>query len=97
MDLKTMPKRAAAELLAFLAENEAFESVKEQLDGSMTVNEVKALFREMSVQLQQLALAEDEAGALAKNPHLSRKSKQLLSVLSVTEEKALIKAFDFNE
>lgn len=97
MDLKTMPKRAAAELMAFLAENESFSSVEEQLSGSMTINEVKALLREMAVHLQQLAANEDEAGALAKNPHLSRKSKQLLSVLSITEEKALIKAFDFSE
>ncbi len=96
MELKTMPKKAAAELLAFLAENENFESLERELDGSMEVGEVKALLREMSLQMHQEADAE-ESKTFTGNPHLTRKSKQLLSCLSPTEEKALSKAFGLPE
>lgn len=97
MELKSMPKIAAAELLAFLAENEVFESLDRELSGSVTSAEVKALFRELAVQLHQQAVAEDQSDTFSGNPHLTRKAKQLLSCLSPTEEKALSKAFGLAE
>lgn len=97
MELKSMPKKTAAELLAFLAENEVFESLDRELGGSVTCAEVKALFREMAVQLHHQADAEDQSETFSGNPHLTRKAKQLLSCLSSTEEKALSKAFGLSE
>ncbi len=96
MELKTMPKKTAAELLAFLAENETFDSLERELNGSVEVGDVKALFREMSLQLHSQADAE-ESVTFTGNPHLTRKAKQLLSCLSPTEEKALSKAFGLSE
>lgn len=97
MELKSMPKKTAAELLAFLAENENFESLERELQGSVEVGEVKALFREMAMQLHAQADAEDQAETFTGNPHLTRKAKQLLSCLSDTEEKALSRAFGLSE
>lgn len=97
MELKTMPKKAAAELLAFLAEHETFDSLGRELGDSVTGDEVKALFREMAMQLHQQGDAEDPSETFAGNPHLTRKAKQLLSCLSPTEEKALSKAFGLSE
>lgn len=97
MELKTMPKRTAAELLAFLAENETFDSLERDLGNSIEVGEVKALFREVSLQLHQEANVEDQTETFAGNPHLTRKAKQLLSCLSDTEEKALSRAFGLSE
>lgn len=96
MDIKTMPKRTAAELFAYLAENEGFESL-ESLGGSITVDETRALLREVAVFLHQASALEAANPAWAKNPHLSRKAKQLISCLSATEETALKKAFDIPE
>lgn len=96
MEIKSMPKKTAAELLAFLAENETFDSLERDLGGSVDCGEVKALFREMSLQLHLQADAEESA-TFTGNPHLTRKAKQLLSCLSSTEEKALSKAFGLAE
>lgn len=96
MELKMMPKKTAAELLAFLAENETFESLERELSGSIEVGEVKALLREIAIQLHSQADAE-EGVTFSGNPHLTRKTKQLLSCLSSTEEKALSKAFGLPE
>jgi hypothetical protein len=96
MELKTMPKKTAAELLAFLAENETFDSLERELNGSVDCGEVKALFREMSLQLHSQADAEESA-TFSGNPHLTRRAKQLLTCLSPTEEKALSKAFGLVE
>lgn len=96
MELKSMPKKTAAELLAFLAENENFDSLERDLHGSVECGEVKALFREMSLQLHSQADAE-ETNSFNGNPHLNRKAKQLVSCLSPTEEKALSKAFGLAE
>jgi hypothetical protein len=92
-----MPKIAAAELLAFLAENEIFESLERDLADSVSTNDVKALLRELSVQLHQQAVTEDQSETFSGNPHLTRKAKQVLSCLSSTEEKALSKAFGLSE
>lgn len=96
MELKTMPKKTAAELLSYLAEHELFESLNQNLHDSVAPEEVKALFREMAIQLHQQANAEDVA-TFTGNPHLTRKTKQLLSCLSSNEEKALSKAFGLSE
>lgn len=96
MELKSMPKKTAAELLAFLAENENFDSLARELNDSFSVEEVKALFREMSLQMHQEADAEESA-TFSGNPHLTRKAKQLLTCLSSNEEKALSKAFGLPE
>lgn len=96
MEIKTMPKKTAAELLAFLAENETFDSLERDLNGSVECGDVKALFREMAIQLHQEAGAEETA-TFSGNPHLTRKAKQLLTCLSPTEEKALSKAFGLVE
>lgn len=97
MELKTMPKKTAAELLAFLAENEAFASIESVLGDALSANDAKALLREMSTQLHIEANAEAESPELSKNPHLSRKAKQLVSCLSALEEKALSKAFGLTD
>lgn len=91
-----MPKKTAAELLAFLAENESFDSLERELGGSVEVGEVKALLREISLQLHGQADTEETA-TFTGNPHLTRKAKQLLTCLSSTEEKALSKAFGLTE
>lgn len=94
MEFKTMPKEAIAELLFFLAEHEDFSSIR-QLNGGVTVQEVRAAFREVAQRLRQEA--DTEWASHSYNPQkdrrLSKEAKEIISYLSPGEERTLLSAF----
>lgn len=93
MDIKTMPKETAAELLLFLAENDNFDSVKEMLGGDVTIEEVRAVFREVATQLQKEVFVSDKEETPLKNMRLTKEAKEIFTFLSPLEEKSLLGAF----
>lgn len=96
MELKNMPKETLAELLFFLAENEEFPSVREQLADGVTVEEVRAALRELAEGLLREAHAETGTQYNPqKDKRLSPEAKNIISYLSPGEEKSLLKAFGF--
>ena len=98
MKISTMPKEVAAELLAFIAENEDFENVCEELQGEYGVSEIKALLREITKELiLELKCEKGDDYDFKKCTYLSKKSKKIISYLSPGEEKALLKAFGLTE
>lgn len=97
-NIKTMPKDTAAELLRYLAENEDFTSIEKIAGGDVSVDEVKALLRELSDTLAREAAAEYKASFDVKgNKILSKGAKSIISCLSPREEKALLTAFGLIE
>lgn len=96
--IKTMPKEALGELLAYLADNESFATVEKKLDGCMTVAEIRAALRELAVEVKREAASEEvNAKELVKGTGVSRKTKEVLTYLSNYEEKKLLTAFGFIE
>lgn len=95
----TMPKETLIELLHFLAENEKFTSVENRLIGGVTLEEVRAVFRELARELTH-EMCEDlnkDIAEVKSGRTLSRKTKEIISYLSPTEEKTLLRAFGFVE
>lgn len=88
-----MPKETAAELLLFLAENDNFDSVKVMLGGDVTIEEIRALFREVATQLQKEVFTSDKEDAPLKNMRLTKEAKEIFTFLSPLEEKSLLSAF----
>lgn len=96
--IKTMPKEVLGELLTFLADNEPFTSVEKQLDGCMTVAEMRAVLRELAIEIKREAASENiGASDIVKDAGVSRKTKEVISCLSNYEEKKLLSAFGFTE
>lgn len=96
--IKTMPKEALGELLAYLADNESFSAVEKKLDGCMTVAEIRGALRELAVEVKREAVSEDiNAEELVKGTGVSRETKEVLTSLSSHEEKKLLSAFGFIE
>jgi len=96
--IKTMPKEALGELLAYLADNESFSTAEKKLDGCVTVPEIRAALRELAVEVKREAASEDiNAKELVKGTGVSRKTKKVLTSLSNYEEKKLLSAFGFIE
>lgn len=89
-----LPKETLIELLFYLADNEKFPSVAENLKGGVTVNEVKTALRELAVALSREA-GEEAAGdsGAKKGAHLSPRAKEIISCLSPYEGKTLLAAF----
>lgn len=93
-----MPKDALAELVAFIADNESFHSIDTHLQGTMKVAEVRGVLRDLSLQLRRDAASEACATAdIRKDRSVKRKTKDVLSCLSSSEEKRLLKACGFEE
>lgn len=92
--ISVLPKETLIELLFYLAENEKFSAVQENLAGGVTVNEVKTALRELAVALSREA-GEEAAGEVSvkKGAHLSPRTKEIISYLSPYEEKTLLAAF----
>ena len=96
--IKTMPKEALGELLAYLADNESFANVEKKLDGCMTVAEIRAALRELAIEVKREVASEDIGAAeLVKGTGVTRKTKEVLTCLSSYEEKKLLSAFGFIE
>jgi hypothetical protein len=95
MDIKTMPKETASELLIFLAENEEFDSVNSKLtEGDLKVEEVRAVLREIGEALRRESNAERKEKYDVKScQHLSKEAKRIISYLSPREEQTLLSAF----
>lgn len=94
MDLKTMPKETAAEVLQFLSENEEFRSVAETVGEDLAVEEVRALLRELAMELRRdAAVSPRSAYDVTKCRHLTGVAKQIISCLSPMEEKTMLSAF----
>lgn len=97
MNITVMPKETLVELLHYLAENERFNSVSENLGGGVTVEEVRAVLRELAREVgREAAEARGDEGALKRNTHVSRKAREIISYLSPHEEKTLLSAFGLN-
>lgn len=92
--LNTMPKLTAAELLKFLAEHESFTTSTAALGESVATQEITALLMELATELSREAHAEGKGRRpdVAKDPHLSKSAKKLLSYLSPLEEERLLTA-----
>lgn len=95
LKITAMPKETLAELLLYLSENERFSSVSDNLAGGFTVEEVRAVMRELAREVAGEAAAEQgrEIDDVRKNGHLAPKTKKLISYLSDHEEKKLFSAF----
>ena len=95
MKISVMPKQTAAELLLFLAENEEFSAISKLLQEGITVEEARALLRELSAELLREAVQElnGKKYDVKKDSHLSPKTKNIISYLSPHEEKKLLEAF----
>lgn len=92
--ISVLPKETLIELLLYLAENEKFPSVAENLEGGVTVTEVKTALRELAVAISREA--GDEAVfevSTKKGANLSPRTKEIISYLSPYEEKTLLTAF----
>lgn len=89
-----MPKDTAAELLRYLSEHEDFKCVESIAGGDVSVEEVKAVLRELSDELSREALAEYKTAFDVKGSKtLSKDAKNIISCLSPREEKSLLSAF----
>ncbi len=98
INIKTLPKDTAAELLRYISEHEDFNSVDELAARDLTVQELKALLREIANQLEREALAEatdkyDVKGCKV----LTKSSKGVIGCLSPSEEKKLLVKFGLIE
>jgi len=51
IEISTMPKETLIELLLYIAENEKFPSVSRELSGSIEVDDVRQVIRELAVAL----------------------------------------------
>ena len=99
LKITTMPKETAVELLLFLAENERFNSVADHLGDGMTVEEVRAVLRELAREVSRDLASEQgrEIEDIRKSGHLTPKTKKIISYLSDTEERKLLSAFGLFE
>lgn len=98
MKLNTMPKEVACELLAYIAEKEDFSAVCKSLGGEVSEEEISAMLREIAVELQKELRAElGDAYDVKKCNYLSKDAKKIISFLSPSEEKRLLKAFGLVE
>lgn len=96
MKISTMPKETLAQLLLYLAENEKFESVSRKLGTGVSVEEVRAVLRELAVEIAKEAAGRgDDSFDVKKAAGLSAKAKDIISYLSPHEEKTLLSAFGF--
>ncbi len=97
-NIKTMPKDTAAELLRYISEHEDFSSIEKIAGGDITVEEVRAVLRELSDEIGREAQAEYKASFDVKGSKtLTKSSKNIISCLSPREEKSLLTAFGLLE
>ncbi len=92
MKTTTMPNQTAAELLFFLADQEHFNVVREQLGRSVTVVQTRALLRELG-----RAVAADADETEGMHDELSSKAREVLAALSTNEGRDLLGAFGLSE
>ncbi|OGQ49331.1 MAG: hypothetical protein A3I09_05005 [Deltaproteobacteria bacterium RIFCSPLOWO2_02_FULL_47_10] len=93
MDIKTMPKDIATELLRYLAEHEEFASADKNLDD-ISAADVKVLLRELADGLSREAASENKAAYDVKGSRdISKGAKDIISCLSPREERKLLTAF----
>lgn len=87
-----MPKDTLVQTLYFIADNERFSCINENLTGGISVEEVRSALRELAREIAKEAYVE-QGDELKNNAHLSRKAKEIISYLSPNEEKTLLSAF----
>jgi len=93
MNIKSMPKEVAAELLRYIAEHEDFNSV-EVIGADVRPAIAKGLVKEVAEELAREAAAEGKTTYDVKGcKNLSKLSKTVISCLSPREEKSLLSAF----
>lgn len=99
MKINTMPKKFAAELLLFLAENEDFSSVSKLLGDEIAQGEIRAMLREISSGLIEESIKESKDNKFnsKENVYLSKQAKAILSYLSPLEENSLLSAFGIRD
>ncbi len=98
VQIKTMPKDTAAEVLRYLAEYEEFQAVEKLVGSDLAVGEVRAVLRELAAELEHESFAEGKASFDVKScKTLSKSSKNIISCLSSREEKSLLSAFGLIE
>jgi hypothetical protein len=95
MKITSMPKDTLAEMLRFIAENEKFTRVKEQLGDVFSTAEVRAALREVADALMDEAVVDGsaEASEARADAALSPKTKEVLASLTPAEERKLFAAF----
>lgn len=97
LTLKTMPLETAAEVLQFLAERDEFESIRKAVGPALTVEEVRAMLRELSMELRKMAAAARPAFDPTQIKGLSGRTKKILSCLSPGEERTLFSTFGLTD
>lgn len=95
--LKTMPLDTAAEVLQYLADNEDFSHVANNPGADLATEEVRALLRELAVELRKFDAAQRVTVDRKDIKGLSVRTKKLLSCLSPGEEKSVFSTFGFME
>ncbi len=98
LNITTMPKAVLGELIAYLADHATFRSIENSFAGEITVQEVRAAFRELAIELKREAASESACvEELICTKTMSKKAKEVLSCLSTYEEKKLLSAFSLIE
>lgn len=98
MEIKTIQKEVAAELIQSIAELEDFKKVLAEMRDEFSVVELRALLREVAVGLRLEAAEESpNASDMKKVKGLKRKSKEIISYLSPREESKLLKTFGLTD
>jgi len=93
MNIKSMPKDVAVELLRYISEHEDFGSL-ETIGGGASPATAKALLRELAVELAKEVESEHKERYDVKAcKNLSKQAKTVISCLSPREEKSLLTAF----
>ncbi|MBI2346661.1 MAG: hypothetical protein HYV03_07270, partial [Deltaproteobacteria bacterium] len=94
MELRSMPKETAAEVLQFLAEHEEFRAVAEAVGEDLAVDEVRVLLKELAFELRRQAATSPRAGVdVSNSSYLSNPATQIIPCLSPMEERTLLAAF----
>ncbi len=92
-----IPKDTLAELLVFLAENEAFNSVEKL--GTFSKEEVRFAIKELAGQMKKEFDHESSNKAidLKKIKGIDKRTREILSTLSPRESKLLLRAFSIHD
>jgi hypothetical protein len=95
--MTTMPKGTVAELLRYIAEHEGFSSVTRDLAGGFTVQEVRAVFRELANELSREAAEEcaTEFHTAAHGMGVSSQAQDIVASLPAEEQQKLLATFGF--
>ncbi len=95
MKIQSIPKELLAEILHYMADDESLEGLGKVIGEVALLEDVRAALRELAVQLAKQVDQQKEEGTLVYPNNLSASARALLSSLSPTEERRLLKSFGY--